>query len=56
MGKKKGKSREQKKKELEEKYNEVFVVDASFEDLVKMSLGIKPQQKKENKGDDNKKS
>lgn len=48
MTKKKGKSREQKEKEMEEKYNEQIVIDSSFEDLIKMSLGIKPQPKKDN--------
>jgi len=47
MSKKKGKSRAKKEKENEENYNEKIVIDSSFEDLVKMSLGIKPKQPKE---------
>ncbi|WP_199119209.1 hypothetical protein [Pedobacter sp. ASV28] len=43
MAKKKGKSRKEKQKQLEEKYNEKVIIDASFEDLVKLSLGIKPK-------------
>lgn len=43
MAKKKGKSRKDKQKQLEENYNEKVIVDVSFEDLVKLSLGIKPK-------------
>ena len=50
MAKKKGKSREQKQKEMEEKYNEQIVIDSSFEDLIKMSLGIKTKPNKDKKG------
>ncbi|GGI23657.1 hypothetical protein [Pedobacter mendelii] len=50
MSKKKGKNREEKEKQLEEKYNEKIVINSSFEDLVKVSLGIKPKQQKEDKG------
>ncbi|WP_293302056.1 hypothetical protein [Pedobacter sp. UBA4863] len=51
MAKKKGKGRKDKQKQLEEKYNEKVIVDVSFEDLVKLSLGIhpKPALKKEDK-------